>query len=813
MKRTYFTRALSLFLALLLLGGSAVYAVESPTGVAAEENELPVVAADEREAQSEPTAESAAAADELPVEDEAAAESLPQTPADNELPVIPIPSDGGDTEKPVSEMTDAEIIALYSIPDNWARNALVFVVRAGLMSGKGGNNLAPRDYTTRAEVATMLINVLQTKAEADLSRFTDIKGGEWYYHFMARAVAAGIFGGSDNKMLPRNNITREQAFVVLAAMFGIYSSDYEKVYSYQDAHTVSKWAMAAMAGMVNAGYVSGTGNKLNPKKTITRQELAQVLYVLINGLGTEIPYIYNGSYALAADELTPGTTVTGNLLLSNEVSTLTLSNIRVDGRLTIQGVGPLTLTLNNCRIGTLAICRPTTLTISGGSVTAVETMQPSAVVGSFGTLNVRADTELHGFVSKANLVSGKLTVGADASISTLTVDGGSAENNGTIGTAEIYAAGFHLGGNGSVRRLAVYKKNVTTSNTVGTRDDSQIDQGLSSVTIARLDNTQPTNEAPKFTMVVAFSGFGTYPRTRRFNVEWRINDKLVGTAYNLKMGEGVLSSCVLDFASLIKAGEPSAKVTLTLVYEGEKMSFSSNIALPKPPVPDTSMVRTQNVQARMVANAALYKNFNATTLQFSGATGKTVSTGTQVTLLYVSKTTGAKLRLTDGTEGWVAYNSVKPIDGNYYTTQHYSTEVKEYYVNKVRNWSSSTNYLIWVSLWTQEVCVFTGSQGKWKLLRSDPCCSGANECPTPVESVTILYKQPYWYYTEYYVHSVSVFDATRGFHSWPIKNGTTNQVYDDAMGRPNSNSCIRMMDEAVTWIYDNIPEGTAVEIY
>ena len=163
--------------------------------------------------------------------------------------------------------------------------------------------------------------------------------------------------------------------------------------------------------------------------------------------------------------------------------------------------------------------------------------------------------------------------------------------------------------------------------------------------------------------------------------------------------------------------------------------------------------------------------------------------------------------------GWVAHNSVSVISGTYYTTTHYSKEVKEAYVNKVRNWDSTTGYLIWVSLWTQEVCIFTGSKGNWKLLRSDPCSSGANQCPTPVESVSILYKTQAWYYSEYYCHHVSVFDSARGFHSWPIKNGTTSTVYDNAMGWPNSQSCIRMMDEAVTWIYDNIPLGTAVEIY
>ena len=801
MKHTSITRLLSLLLALLMLGSCAVYAAETP----AADSELPLIpigGSDEAEPETSATVLPAAGDNELPI-----IPIGPTNPSDPSTPVDP------DPEPPVEQKTDAELIALYNIPDNWARPALLFAVRTGLLQGKENNNLAPTDKTTRAEVAAMLMRVLRTTTEANISRFTDVKSSDWFYQSMARAVAAGLFSGSDNKLMPRTNITREQAFAVLARMFGVYSNDYEAVYRFADGQKVSSWALPTMAGMIKAGYVSGSNNKLSPQSTITRQELAQVLYMLLTGIGTQLPYQYVGNYALAADTVSPGTIVIGDLLLSNEASTVTLQNVRVDGKLTIQGVGPVELNLINCRIGTLTLCRPTTLNVNGGTITAVTTLAESTLNLTCSNLNIHAKTTFSGFAQNALLFDGALTATQESNIGTLTVESGTAVNYGTIGTAEIFVKDFNLGGTGAVRKLVAYKKNVTTTNTVTSRDDSHIDPGITGVQARRKDTNTVTEANPAITITVAFSNFGSYPRTRYCDVVWSVGTQVLERSNGLKMEENMEVSCRMNFKNLIAAQEESVKVNVAIYYDGDRQGFNIPIALPKPTVVDTSMIRTQNVQGTINYNAYLFTDFNPTTLQFGTATGKSIAAGTQVTLLYVSKETAAKIRTTDGAEYWVAYSAVKASSEKFYTTEHYTKVAKEYYVNNVRKWDSDTNYLIWVSLWTQEVNVFVGSKGHWTLFRSDPCSSGANVCPTPVESVKILYKTPGWYYEKYYVHSVSVFDATRGFHSWPIKNGTSDVVYDDAMGWPNSNSCIRMKDEAVRWIYDNVPVNTAVEIY
>ena len=48
------------------------------------------------------------------------------------------------------------------------------------------------------------------------------------------------------------------------------------------------------------------------------------------------------------------------------------------------------------------------------------------------------------------------------------------------------------------------------------------------------------------------------------------------------------------------------------------------------------------------------------------------------------------------------------------------------------NYDSKTDYLVWVSRYTQKVIVFTGKQGDWELIKTFPCSTGANNTPTPV---------------------------------------------------------------------------------
>jgi lipoprotein-anchoring transpeptidase ErfK/SrfK len=132
------------------------------------------------------------------------------------------------------------------------------------------------------------------------------------------------------------------------------------------------------------------------------------------------------------------------------------------------------------------------------------------------------------------------------------------------------------------------------------------------------------------------------------------------------------------------------------------------------------------------------------------------------------------------------------------------------YVN-TQNFSSSTNYLIWVDLKNFKVNIFKGSTKNWSLVHSYLCTIGKPSTPTPTGNFTVGIKGLYfgvnkgykaWYYTQ--------FKGNYLFHS--ILYNLDGSVRDGRLGMKLSDGCIRLAKENAKWIYDNIPKGTKVII-
>ena len=143
----------------------------------------------------------------------------------------------------------------------------------------------------------------------------------------------------------------------------------------------------------------------------------------------------------------------------------------------------------------------------------------------------------------------------------------------------------------------------------------------------------------------------------------------------------------------------------------------------------------------------------------------------------------------------------------------YSQEIKTRWVN-LQGYSSKTKYLIWVNLTYQRVNIFEGSQGNWTLIRTCLCGSGKPSTPTVKGVFATTYKQNAWSYGSYYCGPVVRFYGGYAFHSrleyWPMGSG---RFYDARIGFPISHGCLRMYDDDIWFIYNNIPNGTTVVVH
>ena len=693
----------------------------------------------------------------------------------------------------MQEPTDEELCEQYHIEDNWARPALLFAVRSGLMQGRS-NGIDQKAGSTRAEVATVLIRMLGIQSRQGLSSFVDVDSSAWYYMDLSRAYGLGIINGtSAHHMSPNAKITREQTFVMLSRVFGVTGKGFQSVLKYSDWASVSDWAREPLAAMIDAGYVSGSNNKLNPKGQITRQELAQVLYNVIQSRGTEIEPEFTGSCVLTADTVPEGTVVHGDLLLSNECDVVRLKNVTVTGKLIVQGKGYLYLSLTDCSIGELVLCRNTDLSVN-------DTLPCVRAVGAL-KLSYGRIAELQSWLGTVIVGEGGVVENAVAmKENRYTVEG-------RVKRLELRSINVSVDGSGKLEKLRIYKKGAQVD--LACEDVyTEIDFGPQGVSVTRTDSVRPTMSNPSVTASVKLTNVPA--GEKRCIAQWLLEGEPISEPFVLKLTEGAVVTTAVNFQKFIRVdtNKVSAAVQLSLNLDGEKYTHSVRYSTEDALIEAAKAVRTQNVKATTRYSTTLYRN--------SSLSGYLTSVPYNTDVIYItySGTSAAYVQLPNGMRGWVPYGSISIWQNTkFYVTWDYSSYIKEYWVNHVKQASSKSNYLIWVSLYTQRVNVFYGSKGNWKLVQTFACATGKNTTPTKVQDTVIQYKTSKWNFDDFYVHSVCNLDANgRAFHSRPKYYGSGN-VYDWTMGCPVSHGCIRMMDEGCNYIYNYVPVGTTVVIY
>ena len=192
------------------------------------------------------------------------------------------------------------------MPNDWSTKALENAVSNGLLKGDNGK-IMPQASLTRAQMATIVNRAFGTKEKSSIDGFNDVKKDAWYHDEMSKAVHMKTFIGTGDKLYPDNNITREEAFLVLARAFKLSGANENVLDKFADKSNVSDWAKDGVAALVAAGYIAGSNGKINPKQNITRAEFAQMMDNLIkNYISIEGTYTndYTGNLMVNAANVT-----------------------------------------------------------------------------------------------------------------------------------------------------------------------------------------------------------------------------------------------------------------------------------------------------------------------------------------------------------------------------------------------------------------------------------------------------------------------------------------------------------------------------
>lgn len=167
--------------------------------------------------------------------------------------------------------------------NDWFASAVDYVTGKGMMNGTADNTFSPKTNTTRGMVVTVLYR-LENQPSTSAASFTDVASGAYYANAVAWANANGIVSGyGSGKFGPNDKVTREQLAAILYRYaqykkYDVSVGEDTNILSYNDAQSISSYAIPAIQWACGAGVVTGkSGSKLDPKGNATRAEVAAML--------------------------------------------------------------------------------------------------------------------------------------------------------------------------------------------------------------------------------------------------------------------------------------------------------------------------------------------------------------------------------------------------------------------------------------------------------------------------------------------------------------------------------------------------------
>lgn len=318
----------------------------------------------------------------------------------------------------LAEETDpAEIPAsgqatFSDVSGHWAAAAIGTWADRSVVQGYPTGKFLPNGNITRAELATIIVNVIGYTASGS-PYFSDVKSSDWFYSSINRLYTAGIMNGDGSgAMRPNDSITRQETAALLARAFDV-ADDAGSANSFNDKASIASWFVGAVGGMRSENYIGGyPDGSFKPTNTITRAEVVTILNNMVT--------VYKNS-AGAGDYANLGS-ISGNALINTaggEIKSLktsgdmyitegvgsgsaALRDSTVSGTLVIRGGGTNTITVANSTVGAILMNSKTNplIKISGGSTGDI-------------SLNNSCTLELKGSTVKYDDAAGRLTFSGD----------------------------------------------------------------------------------------------------------------------------------------------------------------------------------------------------------------------------------------------------------------------------------------------------------------------------------------------------------------------------------------------------------------
>ena len=188
-------------------------------------------------------------------------------------------SDGNATGNTINPGQNTNTQKTFSDMDmyEWAKTSVYELNKKGIISGKTDELYEPGSNITRAEFSKLVCRIFAV--ENGNGVFADVSEDSWYAPFVYALSAKGIVSGADGRFYPENDITREDAAVILCRAYRAKGISVSGEQTFEDNAAISDYAKDAVSALGSKKVIAGFDDgRFMPRNNLTRAEAAVLLY-------------------------------------------------------------------------------------------------------------------------------------------------------------------------------------------------------------------------------------------------------------------------------------------------------------------------------------------------------------------------------------------------------------------------------------------------------------------------------------------------------------------------------------------------------
>ena len=164
---------------------------------------------------------------------------------------------------------------------HWAKAEIASLAKRGVISGFPDGSFRPEQAVTRGEFAKLAVCAFGIPRESGPGRFSDVSPDAWYAEYVSAAAAAGLVQGDGGRFSPEEQVTRQDAAVILYRYLKALGREFQAGGQYTDQDEISDYAREAVAALSGEKLLSGFDGAFHPAEPATRAMTAKMLYEIL----------------------------------------------------------------------------------------------------------------------------------------------------------------------------------------------------------------------------------------------------------------------------------------------------------------------------------------------------------------------------------------------------------------------------------------------------------------------------------------------------------------------------------------------------